>query len=176
MLTKLLTASLAVASVMADCSWIGGKYGSLVTCPGGQVMSGVCGSGKNADCGNKQYFYMIQCCDINSSTERYNCEVGHSKYGKTTSCQSGQFAYGGCGSGYQADCKHTDTKDFNELQCCDNDSLNSAGGSCLTLYAGYGEQEACPFGYAVTEACGSGMWQDCSGSVVKFTCCPYVAN
>lgn len=140
-------------------------------------MSGICGSGKNADCENGSYFYMIQCCTSGSSQTRYACETDHSKYGKSSTCSSGKFAYGGCGSGYQADCKHTGTTDFNELQCCMDDSIvQDQGGSCLTYYAKHGAKDTCPSGYAITSACGSGMWQDCSDSTVKFKCCPYLVQ
>ena len=45
-----------------DCHWIPGSWGAVLTCPEGYALSGICGSGGNADCGG--YYHKIQCCEF----------------------------------------------------------------------------------------------------------------
>lgn len=137
-------------------------------------MTGICGSGGKADCENSTVFFQIQCCESGGSENQKNCEIDHTKYGKSAECNSNKLAYGACGSGQFADCKSTGSTDYNELFCCDNDSIGYGDGEFLTQYGSYGEQIYCPPGYAVSRFCGSGRGKDCSSnSVTKIQCQPY---
>ena len=47
-----------------DCVWYSGTYGQVLTCQHGMVLTGVCGSGSNKDCG--KYAHEIQCCPVSN--------------------------------------------------------------------------------------------------------------
>lgn len=162
------------AKVGSQCAWISAQsYGQLVTCQAGWVMTGICGSGGKADCENETVFFQIQCCESGGSETQKNCELDASWFGYDSQCEGNKLAYGGCGSGQFSDCNHTGDDYYNELFCCDNDSISYGDGPTITDYGTYGQQLYCPPGYAVTEFCGSGRGKDCNGSVTKISCQPY---
>lgn len=155
------------------CLWVAAVYGALVTCQMGWVMTGVCGSGYRSDCDNGKYWYMIKCCEAGLDYPQHDCEMEHSRYGSSCSCGGDRVAFGGCGSGKNADCKNSGHKDWNELQCCKKDNLRVDKNGCLEFYGNHGGKIECPQHYAITRVCGSGMWEDCSGKTTKAQCCSY---
>jgi len=49
--------------VTSTCGWKYGVYGATLTCDGGQVMTGACGSGRGLDCPNHSA-HGIKCCNF----------------------------------------------------------------------------------------------------------------
>ena len=47
----------------SKCGWIYGHYGTYLRCSKGYVLTGVCGSGQNADCPH-QKFHGVRCCRL----------------------------------------------------------------------------------------------------------------
>ena len=45
-----------------NCSWIYSNYGEQLECPNGQVATGICASGENAD--RNSNYNGILCCDL----------------------------------------------------------------------------------------------------------------
>ena len=157
------------------CHWVSAVYGDMIFCNPGEIMTGVCGSGYRSDCDHGKYWYMIQCCEAGSA-EQHNCQIEHSKYGDSAKCPGDRpGAYGGCGSGKNADCNTGGHKDWNELQCCEKEDIRmyTDSDSCLTYYGYHGDKAECPHHYGIHQVCGSGMNKDCSGNTIKIKCCPY---
>ena len=85
------------------CAW----FGTLLECPAGQVMTGMCGSGHNADCtaycGSPNYS-AIKCeaAPSNIGAVRWTQPYGHGGYG---TCAAGEVACGLCQSGMDNNCQ-----------------------------------------------------------------------
>jgi len=50
-------------SITSSCRWKYGTYGAHLTCDGGQIMTGACGSGTGLDCPNRTA-HGIKCCNF----------------------------------------------------------------------------------------------------------------
>merc|ERR1712183_1131478 len=50
--------------ITGNCRWLSARFGVSITCPNGFVATGVCGSGRNDDCGRGVWTRM-KCCKIN---------------------------------------------------------------------------------------------------------------
>ena len=57
----------AISLQSRTCNWQYGGYGSYLNCGSGYVLSGVCGSGRNADCPRRS-FHGIRCCRYTTSS------------------------------------------------------------------------------------------------------------
>jgi type II secretory pathway pseudopilin PulG len=100
------------------CYWKSGGYGSHLTCNPGEIVTGVCGSGKNPDCQGS--FHKIQCCStaaVNPKVTNYQCKWHYGWYGETVNCPSGYIVKGACGSGRNPDCRGA----FTGRYCCPAD-------------------------------------------------------
>lgn len=152
-------------------TWQGGKYGNHLSCGSQQVMTGLCGSGRNADCrhNGKKVYAKIQCSD---ATTAFNSHCGswigdNGRYGTLQQCPSHQpFLSGYCGSGRNKDCNGHYAKG----RCCAKHGVKM--GACHSLQKGrYGQDLVCPSGYAIHNFCGSGANKDCKGQWTNIQCC-----
>lgn len=156
-----------------NCVWLDAKYGDNQICPVYYAATGLCGSGKNADCNG--YHFRLHCCNLNSGVQS-NCQWSGAKYGVLWKCPSGQIMGGGCGSGRNADCSKTGTKQYIETLCCDYDGV-TVDSSSYTISGRYGEVVECPTGHVITGMCGSGSNGDCSNNnYVEALCRPYTVQ
>jgi len=53
-------------TITSACRWKHGGYGAHLTCDGGQIMTGACGSGTGLDCPNRSA-HGIKCCNFGES-------------------------------------------------------------------------------------------------------------
>lgn len=158
--------------------WIAGKYGKQLHCPSNKILTGICGSGKNADCRDsdgKKVYAKIQCSDA-SMNPNSNCaswQGDNRKYGKLQECPYwAPFLSAYCGSGKNADC----WGNYAAGQCCAKHGLTMNLSQCQPLQKGHwGQDLVCQSGYAVHKYCGSGQNPDCQGKWTNIVCCPFTA-
>merc|ERR1712088_143741 len=179
-----------MAQISTTCEWYGASYGVNINCLPGWVSTGMCGSGRYADCTDERgifpttYYYMLQCCQTKyQNYGQSNCQTTGYGYGALGVCASGQAHYGGCGSGNDLNCKVNGNSYCFSNKCCDNGDITLGDSSfCDWKFGVYGTLLECPSGYAAAGYCGSGSYADCtppSGGSKTYTgvyCCPYTDN
>jgi hypothetical protein len=163
------------------CIWKNGWYGTSIFCDPGYVMTGACGSGKNADCNNGNAYYSIRCCSVNDARIRssneylaYGVQEYRSNYGSYASCPArSHIAVGGCGSGKNRDCNGV----TNKLFCRTSKYLRHNPDDCTIIASNFGQDKFCPASYVLVSYCGSGGNRDCSGNSHIIKCCRgYLVN
>ena len=184
------------AQISTTCEWYGASYGQDVKCLPGWVVTGVCGSGRRADCKDSRgrgtkYWYMINCCQTKYQNHgQENCiDIGN-KAGNQYQCYHigddgvyNQAIYGGCGSGMNNDCLVSgDSTKYNfSTKCCDNGDITVGPDNlCDWIYGNYGDLLSCPSGYVAGGYCGSGRNPACSSGATNVYsgvyCCPFSDN
>lgn len=99
--------------------WKCAKYGTHLTCPGGQAIIGICGSGTNEDCElncSTEMTEAVLCSDPPSPYAVFNDGTwkNPTSYGVFGHCPDGSVACGFCSSGGNADCDGN----YGRIQCC----------------------------------------------------------
>ena len=184
--TQILASKIPIPIPGNNCEWLGGSYGVELECLPGYYVSGVCGSGMNADCGSRltnKYFYEIRCCPTKyNNKKQQNCISYGSDAGEKLTCpvlaDGVQAAvFGGCGSGMNADCKASGSKKYTDSLCCTDQDITIDNSSCAWRYGSYGEQLTCPDDYIVIGQCGSGRKAACATNEhIGINCCPFTDN
>jgi len=160
----------AAGQLVTEASqWLWGKWGETLSCPAGYLATGVCGSGKNHDCGNS--WHKLQCTKYSgvywsggkSSSKGY-------KWGKTAYCPVGQAYCARCGSGENDDCG---TNVWHTMQCCTPTGVRVSG-ECQDFSLRYGVTHECPAKHVLTSTCGSGSNDDCQSNWVTGKCCKLI--
>lgn len=164
------------------CVWVSGNYGEIAHCASSYYQQGICSSGYAADCPDwnnpnllPYSFFQAKCCyrsDYQDSVE--NCTVLSGQYGQNLSCQPGQIAVGGCGSGEMNDCSHTGSPNWSELVCCNKPNTKILAKNCYKKYGEFGLENSCQANEVVVSICGSGSNPDCNGHGNMIECCPLV--
>lgn len=167
------------ASSLAD--WQGFGHGERAMCGPGQVLVGVCGSGKNTDChlNGQSYSHLIRCANVVSNTFHWHnsSEVGDwigANQFTYASCDESSMAVGRCSGGQHPDC--ADSK-YHEIICAKAPSPRVVLDITQTqvICKGYGEIAQCPVGMVITKECGAGQEGSdcrrdiCSGAGNVFT-------
>jgi len=151
---------------------LSGAWGNEVRCPDGWYATGICGSGKNADCG-KHAWHKLKCTEYYMDLDSAPASLWSTqKYGVTKKCGDDNALCGRCGAGKKGDCSgfHQGTR------CCD--TFGEVDHSkCVSFKLENGVFHSCPPGYVITEVCGSGGNADCpSQSFVSGKCCKLIAR
>ena len=174
--------------ISTNCEWIGGSYGQQITCLPGWIAQGVCGSGRNADCGSltNSYYFMLKCCqtDFNTEPDNGSYQIGFSSGTDQTcntygaSSKTIDVVIGGCGSGYFNDCDIGRTSYTNIITCGKMENLKfGTTDLCAWRYDNYGQQIVCPSGYFLAGTCGSNSAGKCDkGAYTGAYCCPEMSE
>jgi len=169
-----------LAACGADSVWFDGTDGEELECAAGYVATGVCGSGKIAECGNG-IFHRLQCTklkNLNNIVKNDGWKLG--RWGKTVACPATTLITGRCGSGRYGECGPPNDPHHTMLQC--STLANGAtvdDTACQSFGIDAGVSHECPSGFAILEACGSGANADCKADGednkgVRGKCCPIV--
>lgn len=102
-------------------NWMYGGVDSFQQCRGGQLVKGLCGSGKNRDCDryNPDSYTATGCGYVDGEPS----ESGQTgwicvAWGQYASCPAGMIMVGACGSGQNADCrKYCDPNKHAAIKC-----------------------------------------------------------
>ena len=158
--------------------WIAGGYGQYLSCGSNTVLTGLCTSGKNADCWhNGNWVYSKIYCSNAATNPNAVCggwQGDNGNYGMFQSCsQYTPFLSGFCGSGRDRDCDGNYARGI----CCDKQNMIMDLGQCYSVQTGdHGQDVVCPTGYAIRNYCGSGQNADCMGAYTNIQCCPFYAQ
>jgi len=146
-----------------------GAYGEKLRCPDGWYATGVCGSGKSADCGN-HVWHKLKCTEYYMDLDFAPTALWSTQSsGVTKKCGEKYALCGRCGAGKNADCseRHQGT------WCCDTVGQVDYK-TCVAFQLKNGVFRDCPPGYVITEVCGSGRKGDCpKKSFVSGKCCKF---
>jgi len=143
-----------------------GAWGERLRCPTGWYATGVCGSGKNADCG-RYVWHKLKCTEYWMNlcrSPRYFYTLRG--YGQTAKCKKDQALCGRCASGRNGDCNRRHQGTY----CCDTMG-DVKYYQCKSFRLRHGKFYSCPRGYVMTEVCGSGKNADCGRYSVSGKCC-----
>ena len=107
----------------AHCLWKDGRWGESLICPTGYVVTGICGSGGNDDCGGwgSGVWHRVKCCKINPGLVPelgdfcgwVTHDAGNEKM--LASCPNTHVAVGRCGSGRTSDCRKDDLENMYQI-------------------------------------------------------------
>lgn len=149
-----------------------GAYGDKLRCPDGWYATGVCGSGRYADCGN-HVWHKLKCTEYYIDLDSAPTALWSTQsYGVTKRCGDENALCGRCGAGRYGDCdgRHQGT------WCCDTFGEVDRN-NCVTFMLKYGVFHDCPSGYVIAEVCGSGRNGDCpKKSFVSGKCCKLIVR
>ena len=96
------------------CHTSTGSWGQKLECSSEKSAFGLCGSGRNADCGNNVW-NKLTCCSSRILINSASCYWKYGTYGTYLECAAGEVLTGICGSGMNADCPHNS---FHGIKCC----------------------------------------------------------
>jgi len=92
-------------------------------------------------------------------------------YGQMNQCEGNEILIGSCDSGRSADCNNGF---FQQALCCDLPGYHWE--TCFDFHGDHGVHLSCPNlmgndGSIMEGQCGSGMFEDCGGSIHTVKCC-----
>lgn len=148
-----------------------GKYGEFLTCPEGYLATGMCGSGRDADCG-KGTWNELECKKY--STYTADSKWANTKYGVVRKCAKNQAMVGICGAGMWRDCKGPNgTWSHAASLCADIDDYGVDDAKKMVIKGDYGQRISCPSDFVMVSYCGSGSNPDCGdGKYTQIECAP----
>ena len=97
-----------------DCYTSTGSYGQKLECSSEKAAFGLCGSGKDADCGNNVW-NKLNCCSSQITIDSSLCDWKYGTYGTYLECTAEEVLTGICGSGKNADCPYNS---YHGIKCC----------------------------------------------------------
>lgn len=192
LLSNLLFSTLALSVFAEDLTWLHGGVDSFQDCSTrGQVVRGLCGSGKNRDCnrGGHSSYSSAGCGDLpdpaSSSSasgqkiSAFNIQprAGMNgwqcvKWGVNYSCPSGYVVVGVCGSGRDEDCRtYCNPWTHSAIKCAPVPGGQGVNSGQWSAAQRWGRYYQCGADEAVCGACQSGENKDCNGGHFRVKCC-----